>query len=52
MLLLWSSHLVGSFKDADGGVEGTSPVVLGAGVSGYADLAVAQVVGLTGAGDL
>lgn len=47
-----SPNLVGSPEDAVGGVEGTPPVVLGAGVYGDADLAVALVALLTGAADL
>lgn len=47
-----TTGLVGSFEDTDGGVDGTPSIVLRARVFGYADLAVALVVGLTGAADL
>lgn len=45
-------NLAGSLEDTVGGVGGTPPVVLGAGVYGDADLAVTLIALLTGAADL
>lgn len=48
----FTAGLVGPLEDTVGGVGGTPPVVLGAGVYGDADLAVTLVALLTGAADL
>lgn len=46
-----TAGLVGSFKDTDGRVKGTSPVVLGARVFGDAHLPISLVVWFAGTAD-
>lgn len=45
-------NLVGSIEDTVGGVEGTQPIGLGAGVYGDADFPITLIALLTGAADL